>query len=168
MTISQNKVVSLTYELKIDNAGGEVVDMADAAEPLVFIYGAGNMLPKFESNLVDLKVNDNFEFTLQANDAYGDFIEEAIIELPIDIFMVEGKVDADMLRIGNIIPMQDNDGHPMDGVVIAVEEEHVKMDFNHPMAGKNLFFTGTIVDLRDATAEEISHGHVHGEHGHQH
>lgn len=168
MTISQNKVVSLTYELKIDNDGGEVVDRADASEPLVFIFGAGNMLPKFESNLANLKVNDNFEFTLDANDAYGEFIEEAIIELPIDVFMVEGKVDADMLRIGNIIPMQDNEGRPMDGVVVAVEDEKVKMDFNHPMAGKTLHFTGTIVDLRDATAEEISHGHVHGEHGHQH
>lgn len=168
MTISQNKVVSLTYELKIDNASGEVVDMADASEPLVFLYGSGNMLPKFESNLADLKVNDNFEFTLKADEAYGDFIEEAIIELPIDVFMVEGKVDADILRIGNVIPMQDNEGRPMDGVVVAVKDEHVKMDFNHPMAGKNLHFTGTILDLRDATAEEISHGHIHGAHGHQH
>jgi len=168
MIISQNKVVSLTYELKIDNASGEVVDMADATEPLVFIYGTGNMLPKFESNLADLKVDDKFEFTLEANDAYGEFIEEAIVELPVDVFMVEGKVDPEMLKVGNIIPMQDNEGRPMDGVVVGVENDQVKMDFNHPMAGKNLHFTGTIVDLRDATAEELSHGHVHGEHGHQH
>ncbi|HPG33390.1 MAG: FKBP-type peptidyl-prolyl cis-trans isomerase [Lentimicrobiaceae bacterium] len=168
MTISENKVVSLTYELKLDNASGEVVDMADASEPLVFLYGAGNMLPKFESNLANLKVNDNFEFTLASADAYGDFIEEAIIDLPIDIFMVEGKIDPDMLTIGNIIPMQDNEGHPMDGVVVAVENDQVKMDFNHPMAGKTLYFTGKILDLRDATEEELSHGHVHGPHGHHH
>lgn len=126
------------------------------------------MQPKFEQNLADLKVNDNFEFTLQADDAYGQLINEAVIELPIDVFMVEGKIDPEMLKVDNIIPMQDNQGNPLEGKVIEVGETTVKMDFNHPMAGQNLHFTGTIVDLRDATEEEISHGHVHGTHGHQH
>lgn len=168
MTVSQNKVVSLTYELKIDNASGEVVDVADASQPLVFLFGAGNLLPKFEDNIANLKANDTFEFTLQAADAYGELSQEAIISLPIDIFLVDGKIDPDMLRIGNVIPMQDNEGHPLEGVVKAVEEDAVIMDFNHPMAGKTLHFTGSIIDLRDATQEEISHGHVHGPHGHHH
>lgn len=168
MTVSQNKVVSLTYELKIDNASGEVVDVADASQPLVFLFGAGNLLPKFEDNIANLKANDSFEFTLQAADAYGELSQEAIISLPIDIFLVDGKIDPDMLRIGNVIPMQDNEGHPLEGVVKAVEEDAVVMDFNHPMAGKTLHFTGSIIDLRDATQEEISHGHVHGPHGHHH
>lgn len=168
MTVSQNKVVSLTYELKIDNASGEVVDVADASQPLVFLFGAGNLLPKFEDNIANLKANDTFEFTLQAADAYGELSQEAIISLPIDIFLVDGKIDPDMLRIGNVIPMQDNEGHPLEGVVKAVEEDAVVMDFNHPMAGKTLHFTGSIIDLRDATQEEISHGHVHGPHGHHH
>lgn len=168
MTVSQNKVVSLTYELKIDNASGEVVDVADASQPLVFLFGAGNLLPKFEDNIANLKANDTFEFTLQAADAYGELSQEAIISLPIDIFLVDGKIDPDMLRIGNVIPMQDNEGHPLEGVVKAVEEDAVVMDFNHPMAGKTLHFTGSILDLRDATQEEISHGHVHGPHGHHH
>ena len=168
MTVSQNKVVSLTYELKIDNASGEVVDVADASQPLVFLFGAGNLLPKFEDNIANLKANDTFEFTLQAADAYGELSQEAIISLPIDIFRVDGKIDPDMLRIGNVIPMQDNEGHPLEGVVKAVEENAVIMDFNHPMAGKTLHFTGSILDLRDATQEEISHGHVHGPHGHHH
>lgn len=168
MTVSQNKVVSLTYELKIDNASGEVVDVADASQPLVFLFGAGNLLPKFEDNIANLKANDTFEFTLQAADAYGELSQEAIISLPIDIFLVDGKIDPDMLRIGNVIPMQDNEGHPLEGVVKAVEENAVIMDFNHPMAGKTLHFTGSILDLRDATQEEISHGHVHGPHGHHH
>lgn len=168
MTVSQNKVVSLTYELKIDNASGEVVDMADASEPMVFLYGAGNLLPKFESQLFNLKVQDNFEFTLDAADAYGEFTEEAIVPLPIDVFMIDGKLDPEMLRIGNVIPMQDNEGHPLEGAVKSVEKDTVIMDFNHPMAGKTLYFTGTILELRDATAEEIGHGHVHGPHGHHH
>jgi len=64
--------------------------------------------------------------------------------------------------------MQDNEGHPLEGVVKSVEKDKVIMDFNHPMAGKNLYFTGSILELRDATPEEISHGHVHGPHGHHH
>lgn len=168
MVISKNKVVSLTYELKLDNAEGEVVDMADAAQPLVFLYGAGNMLPKFESNLAELKANDSFEFTLSSDDAYGPVIEEAVVDLPVDIFMVDGKIDPDMLFVGNVIPMQDNEGRPLDGTVVSISDDKVKMDFNHPMAGKTLHFTGKILELREATAEEISHGHVHGPHGHHH
>lgn len=168
MTISKNKVVSLTYELKLDNAQGETVEITDSDSPLVFLYGAGNMLPKFEKNLENLKIDDNFEFTLLADDAYGHVINEAIIDLPMDIFMVEGKIDPDMLRVGNVIPMQDNEGNPLEGMVIGVDENSVKMDFNHPMAGKNLHFAGKIIDLRDATSEEINHGHVHGAHGHHH
>ena len=168
MNISNNKVVSLTYELKQDNAQGETIEITDKNSPLVFLYGAGMMLPKFEQNLENLKVDDNFEFTLQADDAYGPIIDEAVIDLPIDVFMVEGKIDPEMLKVDNIIPMQDNQGNPLEGKIVEVGEESVKMDFNHPMAGQNLHFTGTIIDLRDATEEEVSHGHVHGNHGHQH
>lgn len=168
MTISKNKVVSLTYELKLDNAQGEIIEVTDENSPLVFLYGAGNMLPKFEENLLNLNVNDNFEFALSADDAYGSYINEAVIDLPLEVFMVEGKIEPEMLRIGNIIPMQDNQGNPLEGRVVSVTEEFVKMDFNHPMAGKGLYFTGKIIELREASAEEINHGHVHGPHGHHH
>lgn len=168
MNISQNKVVSLTYELKLDDNMGETVDMADASAPLMFIYGTGSMLPKFESNLENLKVNDTFEFTLDPADAYGDTINEAIVDLPMEIFKIDGKVDDEMLKVGNFVPMQDNEGHPLEGKIVEVNDDSVKMDFNHPLAGKTLHFTGQIIDMRDATEEELSHGHVHGPHGHHH
>ncbi len=168
MNISQNKVVSLTYELRLGNKMGETVDMADNSAPLVFIYGTGSMLPKFESNLENLKVNDTFEFTLAPEDAYGDLISEAIVDLPLEIFKIDGKLDYDMLVVGNSIPMQDNEGHPLEGKIVEVNSENVKMDFNHPLAGKTLHFTGQIIDMREATPEELSHGHVHGPHGHHH
>lgn len=167
MNISKNKVVSLTYELKIDSKQGETVDMADASTPLVFIYGTGSMLPKFESNLENLELNETFEFTLDPVDAYGELINEAIVDLPIEIFKVDGKINEEMLSIGNFIPMQDQEGNPMEGKIVSVNGETVKMDFNHPLAGKTLHFTGQIIDLRDATPEELSHGHVHGTHGHE-
>ncbi|MFA6949109.1 MAG: peptidylprolyl isomerase [Lentimicrobiaceae bacterium] len=166
MNISKNKVVSLTYELKIDSKQGETVDMADASAPLVFIYGTGSMLPKFESNLENLELNETFEFTLDPVDAYGELINEAVVDLPIDIFKVDGKINEEMLSIGNFIPMQDQEGNPMEGKIISVNGEIVKMDFNHPLAGKTLHFTGQIIDLRDATPEELSHGHVHSTHEH--
>jgi len=168
MNISQNKVVSLTYELKLDNNQGETVDMADESAPLIFIYGTGSMLPKFETNLANLKVNDTFEFTLDPADAYGDTIDEAIVDLPIDIFKIDGAIDEEMLTVGNYVPMQDNEGHPLEGKILEVNNETVKMDFNHPLAGKTLHFTGQIVDMREATPDELSHGHVHGPHGHHH
>ncbi|HLN52613.1 MAG TPA: peptidylprolyl isomerase [Lentimicrobium sp.] len=168
MTISQNKVVSLTYELRVDNNMGETVDSADASSPLMFIYGTGSMLPKFESNLKNLRVNDSFAFSLDPEDAYGQLIDEAIVDLPIEIFKIDGKIDEEMLVVGNYVPMQDNEGHPLEGKILEVNNEHVKMDFNHPLAGKTLHFTGKIVDLREATEDEINHGHVHGPHGHHH
>ena len=73
-----------------------------------------------------------------------------------------------MLKIGNVIPMQDQNGNPLRGTVKEIADTTVKMDFNHTLAGQELHFTGQIVDLREGTEEEISHGHVHGPGGHQH
>jgi FKBP-type peptidyl-prolyl cis-trans isomerase SlyD len=168
MKIEKNKVVALTYTLKYDNANGETIEVADDRDPLVFLYGTGGMLPKFEANLDALSTGDNFEFILEKNDAYGDFTEEAIVELSKDIFRIEGEIDEEMLKVGSFIPMQDQDGHPLQGKVLSVNDNDVRMDFNHPMAGKNLHFSGAIVEVRDASAEELSHGHVHGHGGHQH
>ncbi len=168
MVISKDKVVSLSYELKLDKASDEIVDQANADHPLVFLFGAGNLLPKFESHIANLKVNDSFEFSLESDDAYGPVIEEAIVDLPMDIFKINGEIDPGMLVVGNIIPMQDNEGRPLDGTIVAIENDAVKMDFNHPMAGRTLHFTGKVLDIREATDEEISHGHVHGPHGHHH
>jgi FKBP-type peptidyl-prolyl cis-trans isomerase SlyD len=168
MKIEKNKVVALTYTLKYNNASGEIIEVADERDPLVFLYGTGGMLPKFEENLSALSSGDSFEFILEKNDAYGDFTEDAIVELSKDIFRIEGEIDEEMLKVGSFIPMQDQDGHPLQGRVLSLSDTDVRMDFNHPMAGKDLFFTGAIVDVRDASAEELSHGHVHGHGGHQH
>lgn len=168
MGIKKNKVVALTYELKYDNASGDTIEVADNRDPLVFLFGTGGMLPKFEENLSSLKAGDHFEFVLSKDEAYGEFTEEAIVELSKDIFRNEGEIDEEMLKPGSFIPMQDQDGHPLQGKVLSVDGDNVKMDFNHPMAGKNLHFTGEIVEIRDASPEELSHGHVHGHGGHQH
>lgn len=168
MQIKNQTVVSLSYILKQDNAEGAVIEIAKETEPLVFIYGIGQMIPKFEEYLLTLSPGDPFEFTLMSAEAYGEFEADAIIDLEKTIFMIDGEVDNEMLTVGNIIPMRDNHGNMLQGKVVSVSDDAVKMDFNHPMAGKNLHFTGKILTVREATQDELNHGHVHGEGGHHH
>jgi len=168
MQITKNTVVSLSYILKLDNATGEIIEETKAGDPLVFLYGSGHMLPKFEEHLSTLKTGDDFEFTLSSDDAYGEMDRDAIIDLEKSIFMVDGKIDNEMLSIGNVIPMRDDQGHMLQGIVVSITDDSVRMDFNHPMAGNTLHFTGKVIEVRIATAEELNHGHVHGAGGHHH
>lgn len=161
MIVSQNKVVSLTYELRVNGKAGEVIEKVDNNSPLTFLFGTGSLLPKFEENLAGLKVGDSFDFNLISEDAYGHIDENSVIKVPLQAFQMDGKVDYDLVKIGNKIPMQDSEGHRLTGVVKTVDTDSVTMDFNHPLAGNHLFFKGEITDIRQATEEEITHGHLH-------
>lgn len=164
-TIAPNKVVSLSYTLMLNS--GELADEATADQPLVFIHGIGQTLPAFDDQLDGLSVGDTFSFTLSAEDGYGESSPNYIVEIPKNIF--EGPdVPDDILEIGATLPMQDQDGNPMDGVVLEIGDDTVTMDFNHPLAGEALGFSGTVLDIREATQEELDHGHVHGEGGIEH
>lgn len=155
MKIGEKTFVSLSYALKVD---GEVVDSAPVEAPLEFVYGSGYLLPKFEENLKGLKKGEKFEFTLSPADGYGETIEDAVVELPKTVFMVDGSIEDGLLEVGNQIPMSTADGQYLMGTVKEVSAESVKMDFNHPMAGKTLDFSGEIVDVREATDEDLMMG----------
>ncbi len=161
MIISKNKVVSLTYELRLDNVGGKVVESLTEEAPLTFLYGSGGLLPKFEEYIDGLQVGENFDFNLSAQDAYGNLNENAVVQVPVSAFEVDGKIDENMLKIGNNIPMQDASGNKLNGIVQEINNDHVTMDFNHPLAGNELFFKGKITEIREATEEELTHGHAH-------
>lgn len=161
LTVEKNRVVSLVYELRTESFDGEIIETVDESNPLVFLYGRGNLLPKFEEQIKGLKKGDTFNFNIPCEDAYGEIDEEAVIDLPISIFEVDGEIDEDLLQPGNVIPMQDEAGNRIDGMVLEVSDTHVTMDFNHPLAGADLYFTGKITDVREATEEEIIHGHAH-------
>lgn len=163
MVVSQNKVVSLSYELRVNSKNGDVIESVDRNAPLTFLFGTGSLLPKFEDYLAGLKVGDSFDFNLQSGDAYGEFDENSIIKVPLQAFQIDGKVDYELVKIGNKIPMQDSDGHRLTGVVKSVDTDSVTMDFNHPLAGNHLFFKGEVTDVRQATDEELTHGHAHSE-----
>lgn len=161
MKISDDKVVSLIYTLTVD---GEVADQTTKENPLEFIFGMGYLLPKFEENIKELKAGDGFEFHLTATEGYGETDPNAIVELPKNIFEVDGALREDLLIPGNVIPMMNAHGGVMPGTVIEVLPEVVVMDFNHRMAGKELDFKGTILNVREATEAELTNG-LHGERG---
>jgi FKBP-type peptidyl-prolyl cis-trans isomerase SlyD len=168
MEIGNNKVVSLTYELRENNAEGDIIQKVEKEEPFVYLFGVGSLLPEFENNLAGLKAGNSFNFALSPENAYGGFDETAIIDLPKNIFEIDGVIEEGLLMVGNQITMQDHEGNPIDGIVMEVKENEVKMDFNHPLAGLDLHFSGEILEVREATKEEIHHGHAHGAHGHHH
>jgi FKBP-type peptidyl-prolyl cis-trans isomerase SlyD len=168
MKIEKNKVVSLTYVLRTDNAEGEIMQEVNKDRPFVHLFGVGNLLPAFEKNLTGLSTGDEFGFHLPVADAYGNISEADVVELSKEIFMVEGKLDEELLQIGRYIPMQNEEGHVIEGKVLSLTDEGVLMDFNHPLAGKDLHFSGEILEVREASEEELTHGHVHGVGGHQH
>jgi FKBP-type peptidyl-prolyl cis-trans isomerase SlyD len=163
MQVSKNKVVTVTYDLHCNLPGDDKhhVETADIKNPLSFIFGSGMMIPGFEKGLDGKSKGDKFTFSIESDDAYGKKEDTAIIKLPIDIFKVEGVIDMNLLKIGKVIPLNDHEGNVLNGTVLVFDAETVTMDFNHPLAGHLLHFSGEVVDVRDASAEELSHGHVH-------
>jgi len=155
MKIGRNKFVSLNYELRLDGEDGELIEETSAENPLEFIFGAGKMLEMFEEKLLDMEANDTFSFHLSADDAYGQINPEAVVELPKNIFEVNGQIDENMIALGNSVPMQDAHGNRMNGLILEIEDDYIKMDFNHPLAGDDLHFSGSILSVREATDEEL-------------
>jgi len=158
MKISKNKVVTIIYELRFDNGTGEIIEKVKKDQPISFIYGVGDYLEVFEANIKDMEKGSKFEFALTTDQAYGEVDENAVIELPKAVFEIDGKIEEGLLEEGNYIPMQTEDGEAIDGVVLEVGDEFVLVDFNHPLAGENLYFKGEIIDVREATKDEIENG----------
>ena len=163
--IEKNSVVTVTYKLKIN---GDLVEEAKQDEPLVYLSGVGAMIPGFENQLNGKKVGESYKIVISPDEGYGEFNDTAIVDLDNKTFEVDGGIPEDMLKLGNSIPMQDEDGNPMEGVIIEIKKESVVLDFNHPLAGKVLEFEGEILSVRTATPEEINHKHVHGPGGVEH
>ena len=156
LEIGKYAMVTLTYDLRVDDENGEMVEQATETKPLEFLYGAGAMLPKFESQLAGLHEGEPFTIKLAKTDAYGDVNEEAVVELPKHVFLVEDKFDDELIKVGNTVPMMSSNGQRLNGLVLEVNEEIVKMDFNHPLAGEDLFFAGKVLGVREASEEEVA------------
>ncbi len=157
MEIGKNTMVSLAYVLRIDGQEGQVIEQVSAEKPLQFLFGAGMMLPAFEKQLAGLSGGQSFEINLDPEEAYGELSDEAIVDLPRHIFVVDGKFDEELVKTGNVVPMMSGNGQRLNGRVLEVTEREVRMDFNHPLAGEELFFKGEVLDVRDATDDELAH-----------
>jgi len=172
MTIQEKKAVSVTYSLTAKEKGTteEVfIERAEIDTPFIFLSGFSGVLPDFENNLKGLAVNDAFDFFINSENAYGVFDEQMIIDVPIQSFIgPDGKIEEGLLKVNHVLPMRDSDGNRVDGVIREIGLEKVKMDFNHPLAGKDLHFVGRVESIREATSEELEHGHAHGPDGHHH
>ena len=159
MKIGKDTVVSLSYTLMVE---GDVIETVKADNPLRFIFGTGYLLPKFEENVTGKIVGDSFDFELSAKEGYGELNPDAIVELPKDLFMVDGEVEDGLLTLGNVLPMQDSDGNRLQGTIEEIKDDVVVMNFNHPLAGSELHFKGEVVEVREATPQEIMEG-LYGE-----
>lgn len=170
MKVEKNNVISLSYSLRIPDSDGEmdVVEVVTEEDPMYFIQGISGLPEGFENQIEGLVAGDTFAFTVSAEEGYGEFDEDAIVDLPKSVFQMEDVNQEELLQIGNIIPMTNEDGERMHGQVMEIKDDVVIMNFNHPLAGKEMQFEGQIISIRPATPEEISHGHVHGTGGVHH
>ncbi|MBC6989828.1 peptidylprolyl isomerase [Hymenobacter sp. BT491] len=168
--ISPNKVVTITYDLSVTDENNQkvLVESAEADSPMVFLFGQSGLPEEFEHQLDGKSDGDAFSFSLTPEQAYGDYDEQALVKIPKQVFEIDGQMDEEMLQVGNYLPMADNQGNHMQGKIVAIGSDEVQMDFNHPLAGMVMHFDGQVQSVREATQEELEHGHVHGEGGHHH
>ncbi len=153
--VADDVVVSLEYILTVN---GEVVDSTEGDDPIEFIQGHENIIPGLERELYGLKVGDKKQVSVPAKDAYGEIDPEAVVEVP------RGDIPKDIpVKLGTELTVRNEDGELLDARITSVSKETVQLDFNHPLAGKDLNFDVTVIALREAEAEELEHGHVHGD-----
>ncbi len=158
MEINDKKFVAVSYDLFVGGEDGsqpELMEKATEEQPLTFIFGMNMMLESFEANLKGLKMGDKFDFTLPSADAYGEYIDEHVVDLPKSLFEIDGKFDDEHIAIDRMVPMMTEDGQRLEGMVLEIGDETVKMDFNHPLAGEDLHFIGEVLEVRESTDEEM-------------
>ena len=162
MNISNGKVVTLTYRLK--NDAGEMLDEADASSPFDYIHGGEQVVPGLEAALEGQKAGDKKKVTIEPEMAYGEIQDDLRMEVPRNKFPDNGSD----LEAGMQFETGTPNGERMVFTVISVQKDSVNIDGNHPLAGQRLHFDLEVVSVREATKEELSHGHVHGPGGHHH
>jgi len=158
--VRDGAVVSLEYELKLAN--GEVVDFSETDEPLEYLHGAENIIPGLERELAGLQVGDEKDVEVPPADGYGEYDPE-------DVEVVErGALPKNIpLQLGMVLAVSDENGDFSEAFVREISPNSVTLDFNHPLAGQRLFFKVKVLGIREATEEELAHGHPHGAHSHE-
>lgn len=151
--VADNIVVTLDYTLIVEE---EIMESTDDGEPIEFIQGIGQIIPGLENALYEMKVGDKKTVVVEPDDAYGIYDEDSLEVARKEEFSEEIPLD-----VGTFLDFRDDEGEVLSAQIIEEDEETVTLDFNHPLAGKTLTFEVTVSALREASAEELDHGHVH-------
>ncbi|PCJ81953.1 MAG: peptidylprolyl isomerase [Bacteroidetes bacterium] len=150
--VAQGKFIEIEYLLSEAEENGEVgetLEECPAEDAFGFLVGAGEVLESFEKALIGKQTGEPFEVTIPCTDAYGPTSEDAIVMIPKDVFEVNGQFDEEHVQVGEALPMNDEDGNEVFGIVVDITADEVQMDFNHPFADLDLQFSGRICDIRD-------------------
>lgn len=155
LKVDDGKVVSMHYTLHVD---GQVVDSSEGGDPLQFIQGMGHIIPGLEHELYDMQVGESKNITVPPKEGYGETDDTAFMDVPREAFPANVPLEK-----GTELELRDQGGHPVYARIDTVTGENIRLNMNHPLAGKELNFDVKIAGVREATDEEVSHGHVHGE-----
>jgi FKBP-type peptidyl-prolyl cis-trans isomerase SlyD len=159
MNVAKDMVVSFDYTLKNDK--GEVLDASKENTPLIYIHGKGHMIPGLEKNLEGKNEGDSFSITIKPEEAYGHYNEKLVFEME-----KEKLSQIEDMKEGMHVKMQTEKGLVL-FKILSIGDKMIKLDANHPLAGIDLFFDIDIKEIREATKEELEHGHVHDGHTHE-
>lgn len=149
MKIENGKWVAVEYALYSDGPDGELIEETSDDAPFEFVFGSDDLLEKFEEAIAGKTAGESFSILIPAADAYGPEVEDAIVELPKETFLVDGKLDEDVIQVGEVVPMHDDEGNELMGLIVELKLNTVVVDFNHPLAGMDLYFDGEIKAVKD-------------------
>ena len=161
MLITRNKVVRIDYTLSADDQ--QIIDSSEGGEPLTYLHGGGNIIPGLEAALEGKRAGESLNVRIVPDEAYGERDDALVQSVPREMFE-----DSDSIQVGMQFQSGDPDGNTRIVTVVGADADSVTVDGTHPLAGVPLNFAVTIVEVRDASSEELAHGHVHGPGGHQH
>lgn len=156
-TENKNKYISVMYKLytSVPGVEPELVEETAEGDPFIFVSALGMTLDAFENQIVPLSEGDKFDFTLAPDDAYGEYDDAGKQTLPRKAFEINGKLDSRFVFEGAVVPLSSADGARFNGTIVAIGEDSVTVDLNHPLAGKSLNFVGEVVSSREATNDEV-------------
>ena len=156
MEHQDNKYIAVAYQLYADIDGNrELIEETADGQPFIFISGMGITLPAFEDNLATLDKDGEFDFIIPQAEAYGEYVDERVVDLDKSIFMPDGKLDTKVIYVDATIPLVNEDGNRFMGRILEIGDNKVKVDLNHPLAGLDLHFVGRVVESRPARQDEI-------------
>ncbi len=156
MTIDDHSIVTLTYEVRDGGPSGPLLERMDVNYPFKFMFGVGRMLPAWERRIYGLKSGMGFSFLLAPEDAYGVPSKEHLLEMPLDLFKNEREqIEPGLLVEGQFVTLTDADGKAVNAKILKWDDKMVSLDANHALAGKTLFFSGAVLDVREPTVDEL-------------